>query len=252
MVESLCKGSEPKKRSVLAAMVPHAGLKYSGKIAAQVWRSLELDPKRSVIVFSPKHTGQGVNWAVCPQHAWGLSETTQIDGDFDLAQKLVNGVEAFSFDASAHAAEHGIEVQLPILEHVAPKTKLVGVALHAGTWPDIQLAASQLAKVIESLDTPPLLIISSDMNHYADDAEGRRRDRMALDAMNTCDPEKLINVCRGNEISMCGLVPAALVMETLRQLGKQFSVEQLGYATSADISGDKSSVVGYAGALLVS
>ncbi len=251
MVESLCKGSSPKKQQVLAAMVPHAGLKFSGKIAAQVWRSLKLNPNRSIIVFSPKHTGQGINWAVCPQHAWGLSDTTRIDGDFDLAQKLVDGVESFQFDAAAHAGEHGIEVQLPILEQVAPKSKVVGVALHAGTWQDIQQAASQLAKVIQSLEEPPLMIISSDMNHYADDTEGRRRDKLALEALASCDPEQLIEVCRSNEISMCGLVPAALVMETLRQMGQEFHVEQLDYATSADVNGEKSSVVGYAGALLL-
>jgi AmmeMemoRadiSam system protein B len=251
MVESLFKGSQPIKRPVLAAMVPHAGLKYSGKIAAQVWRSLELDPQRSIIIVSPKHTGQGVNWAVCPQHAWGLSETTRLAGDFDLAQSLTQHVPALQLDAGAHAGEHGIEVQLPILEQVAPQAKVVGVAVHGGNWQEIQLAASQLANVIRSMEHPPLLIISSDMNHYADDSEGRRRDRLALNAMASCDPERLLTVCRENEISMCGVIPAALVMETLRQLGQAFHVEELSYATSADVSGDKSSVVGYAGVLLV-
>lgn len=251
MVESLIKGPAPTKRQVLAAMVPHAGLKFSGRIAAEVWRSLELSPNQSIIVISPKHTNQGVNWAVCPQHAWGLSETTRIDGDFDLAQRLAEEVDGFQLDAAAHAGEHGIEVQLPILEQIAPKAKVVGVALHSGTWGEIKLAASQLASLISSMENPPLLIISSDMNHYADDAEGRRRDRMALDAFSDCDPEKLIDVCRENEISMCGLLPAALVMETLHQMGKQFRVEELDYATSADVNGEKSTVVGYAGALLL-
>ncbi len=180
-----------------------------------------------------------------------MSETTRIDGDFDLAQRLADEVDGFQLDAAAHAGEHGIEVQLPILEQIAPKAKVVGVALHNGTWGDIKLAASQLASLISSMETPPLLIISSDMNHYADDAEGRRRDRMALDALSECDPEKLIDVCRENEVSMCGLLPAALVMETLHQMGKQFRVEELDYATSADVNGEKSTVVGYAGALLL-
>ncbi len=71
-------------------------------------------------------------------------------------------------------------------------------------------------------DTSPLLVISSDMNHYAPDAENRRRDRIALDAMATCDPEHLLKTCREKDITMCGVIPAALVMETLRQLGKDF------------------------------
>jgi AmmeMemoRadiSam system radical SAM enzyme/AmmeMemoRadiSam system protein B/AmmeMemoRadiSam system protein A len=251
MVESICKGPEPQKRQVLAAMVPHAGLKYSGKIAAQVWRSLELHPERSLLIISPKHTNQGVNWAVCPQHAWGLSETTMIAGDYELAETLSRQIEGLKLDAGAHAGEHGIEVQLPIIEQVAPQSKVVGVAMHGGSWQEIQQAAAELASLLKSLDNPPLLIISSDMNHYADDAENRRRDRIALDALARGDGQELIEVCRTHEISMCGLIPAALVLETLRQMGHSLRVEELGYATSADVTGDRSSVVGYAGALIV-
>jgi AmmeMemoRadiSam system protein B len=93
------------------------------------------------------------------------------------------------------------------------------------------------------------MIVSSDMNHYADDQDNRRRDRLALDALATGDPKLLIDTCRAHEISMCGLVPAAFVLETLRQLGHAVKVRELRYSTSADVSGDKSSVVGYAGAL---
>jgi AmmeMemoRadiSam system radical SAM enzyme/AmmeMemoRadiSam system protein B/AmmeMemoRadiSam system protein A len=250
-VESLLKGTSSDKKKVLAAMVPHAGLKYSGKLAAKVWRSIELDTERTIVIISPKHTGNGVNWAVCPQHAWGLSDTTRISGDYDLASTISQQVPSIQLDAGAHASEHGIEVQLPILEQVAPHSKVVGIAMHGGGWEDIQQAASQLAEVIRKMDQPPLLIISSDMNHYADDTETRRRDRLALDAFTSGDPKKLLDVCRENEISMCGVIPAALVMETLKQLGKQFHVEEVGYATSADVTTEKSSVVGYAGALLV-
>jgi AmmeMemoRadiSam system protein B len=73
---------------------------------------------------------------------------------------------------------------------------------------------------------------------------------MALDAMASGDPERLLDVCRQHEISMCGVVPAALVMETLRQMGHSLNIQQLDYGTSADVSGDKSRVVGYAGLIL--
>ena len=116
--------------------------------------------------------------------------------------------------ASAHQNEHGIEVQLPLLEKIAPDVKVVGVAVHGGSWGDIQQAAKELAGVLRTLEKEPLLVISSDMNHYASDAENRRRDRMALDAFATCDPQKLLTTCQENNISMCGVIPAALVMET--------------------------------------
>jgi AmmeMemoRadiSam system protein B len=109
------------------------------------------------------------------------------------------------------------------------------------------VAARKLADWLQSLDNPPLLVISSDMNHFADETENRRRDRIALDAMASGDPEQLLEVCRRHEISMCGVIPAALVMETLRQMGHSLKVQQIDYGTSADVSGDKSRVVGYAG-----
>jgi len=249
-VHSLIGSEAASVKSALSAIVPHAGLKYSGKIAAHVWNSLQLKPERTIVVVSPKHTVQGVNWAICPFDAWGLSSTTSIAGDPVLARRIAQSVDGFELDSAAHAGEHGIEVQLPILEHVAPKSKVIGIAMHGGNWEDIVRAATQMADLLRSMDEPPLMIVSSDMNHFADDSENRRRDRLALNALAGGDPKQLMQVCRENEISMCGLVPLAFVMETLRQLGQDLHSEELGYATSADVTGDRSRVVGYAGVLL--
>ena len=234
----------------LAIMVPHAGLKYSGAIAAKTWRTVEGLDGRTLVIISPKHTHDGVNWSVCPFDAWRLSSTTRLDGDVDLARRLAERIDPLRLDAAAHQQEHGIEVQLPLLERLAPHAKIVGLALLGGSWSDIRQAATQLAEVLKELPEPPLLVISSDMNHYAPDRENRRRDRLALDALATGDPERLIEACREHEISMCGVIPAALVLETLRQLGHDFRVVEIDYATSGDVTGDRSQVVGYAGVVL--
>lgn len=251
VVGTLFKSDEPEKQNPLAIMVPHAGIKYSGRIAANVWRSVESPESRLMVVISPKHTANGVNWSVSPFDSWRISSTTSIQSDPELAAKIAEGVEPIELDAAAHQGEHGIEVQLPILERLAPQAKVVGMALNGGSWTDIKAAAKEFAAVLESLPEMPLLVISSDMNHYAPEEENRRRDRLALDAMQTCDAENLINTCRENDISMCGQVPAAFVMETLKQMGKEFQVTEVDYTTSAEFSGDKSQVVGYAGALLM-
>lgn len=250
MVNGLLKRPAPKQSSPLAVMVPHAGLKYSGNIAAQVWRSIEGLDGRTLLIVSPKHTLAGVNWAVSPCDSWRLSAGTAISSDTELAHRLVEQVGAMQLDAAAHQLEHGIEVQLPILEKLAPNAKVVGVALHGGSWQDIQQAAKELAECVRACSQPPLLVISSDMNHYATDVENRRRDRLALDAMASGDPQLLLNTCREHDISMCGVIPAVLVMETLRQLGHQLQVTELEYATSGDVSGDRTQVVGYAGVLI--
>lgn len=249
MVDELLRAPARAKQKALAVMVPHAGLKFSGAVAADAWRSVEI-PK-TVVIISPKHTQAGVNWAVCPFERWTLSSSVTFAGDPEVAQTLVSNMPGVQFDVSAHEQEHGIEIQLPILERVAPDVRVVGMAVHGGTWPEIDKAAEGLAAALRSLPEMPLLVISSDMNHFADDAENRRLDRLALDALKTGDPQKLLDTCREHQISMCGVIPAALVMAALHKLGHTFRVEELNYETSADHGGERSRVVGYAGAQLL-
>ena len=87
------------------------------------------------------------------------------------------------------------------------------------------------------------------MNHFADDQENRRRDRLALNELQKCDPKALLETCASENISMCGQLPAALVLLTLRAMGTDATYQEIDYATSADVTGDKSRVVGYAGVL---
>jgi AmmeMemoRadiSam system protein B len=153
-------------------------------------------------------------------------------------------------DAAAHVQEHGVEVELPFIARLAPQSKVVGIAIGGGDLNRCREFATGLAKVMKEMDEQPLLVISSDMNHYASDAETRRLDEMALGAMETRDPEELYNTVTSKHISMCGVLPAVIAMETLRQLKKLKKMERVAYGTSGDVSGDKSRVVGYAGMLL--
>jgi AmmeMemoRadiSam system protein B/AmmeMemoRadiSam system protein A len=230
-----------------AVMVPHAGLVYSGHIAGQTLRRVRIPS--TVIVIGPKHTPQGVEWAVAPHETWSIPGGT-IESDPGLARKLVESIPGLALDAAAHAQEHAIEVELPLLARLAPQAKVVGVALGAADLSHCLAMAAGLANMIRSLPAPPLLVISSDMNHFASDAENRRLDEIALAAMETRDPARLYQTVRSQHISMCGLVPAVIVMETLRLLGQLESTERVAYATSADVSGDKRRVVGYAGMLI--
>jgi AmmeMemoRadiSam system protein B len=157
-------------------------------------------------------------------------------------------------DAGAHASEHGLEIQLPVLESILPanrRPKITGIVFRGANWEEIERAGQQLAAVLKEQAELPLLVISSDLNHYQPEAENRRRDHLAIEAMMTGDPKHLVEVCRKNSISMCGLVPAAVVMQTLIALEKPFRVERVGYSNSADQGGDPNRVVGYAGMLIL-
>jgi AmmeMemoRadiSam system protein B len=247
MVDQLLAGDAPPAESWPAVMVPHAGLIYSGRLAADVLRRVKIP--ETVIILGPKHTPHGVDWAVAPNTAWSIPGAT-LAADSQLARQLVEAIPGLELDAAAHQQEHAIEVELPLLARLAPTTKVVGITIGAGDLATCRRFAEGLARVICAQPQRPLLIISSDMNHFATDAENRRLDEMALAAMEKLDPEVLLATCERNHISMCGVLPAVIVMETLRRLEGLSRSRRIGYATSADVTGDTSRVVGYAGMLL--
>ncbi|MBN2023794.1 MAG: AmmeMemoRadiSam system radical SAM enzyme [Pirellulales bacterium] len=238
--------NRPEPKPWTGAMVPHAGWIYSGRLAADVLGRVAIPD--TVIVVAPKHNPVGADWAVAPFRRWTLPGGG-LDGDPELARRLAESVSGLELDAAAHRPEHAIEVVLPILARLAPRCRVVGMTLHGGQWADLARLAEQLADVLRALPAPPLLVISTDMNHFADDARTRELDRMALDAVESLDPRRVLDTVRENNISMCGVVPTVVVMETLRRLGRLNRCEPVGYATSAEASGDTARVVGYAGML---
>ncbi|QDT99512.1 hypothetical protein V144x_50230 [Gimesia aquarii] len=230
-----------------AAMVPHAGWMYSGKIAADVLKRIQLPS--TIIVIGPKHTRAGVEWAVAPHQVWELPNGN-LKSDADLAKKLVEKIPGLELDAAAHQKEHAIEVELPLIKRLAPDAHVVGIAIGSGNLKRCEQFAEGLADVIQELEEPPLLLISSDMNHFATDSENRRLDELALEKMVALDPDGLLKIVNEQHISMCGVLPAMIVMKTLQKMGNLNQIEQVGYATSGDITGDRSRVVGYAGLLI--
>jgi AmmeMemoRadiSam system protein B/AmmeMemoRadiSam system protein A len=229
-----------------AALVPHAGLQYSGRIAASVFKRLQFP--RTVIVLGPKHTPLGVDWAIAPHETWSLPGH-MVAADPQLALELTREMPDLELDAQAHLAEHAIEVELPFIARLAPQTRVVGIAIGDGDWETCARFSEGLANVLGRRDDPPLLVISSDMNHYATDSENRRLDEMALAALEGLDPREVYETVTQNSISMCGVLPAVIVLQTLRLLGRLSEACRVSYATSADVTGDTSRVVGYAGML---
>jgi AmmeMemoRadiSam system protein B len=245
MVDGLLEG-EVTAEAWPAAMVPHAGLIYSGRLAAQVLKRLKIP--RTVIILGPKHTALGMEWAVAPQQTW-MFPGGSLEADFLLARQLCAAIPGLEMDAAAHQREHAIEVELPLLARLAPQARVVGIAIGSGDLASCQRFAEGLASVLMERADRPLLIISSDMNHYATDAENRRLDALALAALERLDPADVYETVTQNHISMCGLLPAVIVLQTLHLLGGPHKAERVGYATSAEVSGDTSRVVGYAGML---
>jgi AmmeMemoRadiSam system protein B/AmmeMemoRadiSam system protein A len=229
-----------------AALVPHAGLAYSGRIAAAVLKRLRIP--RTVIVLGPKHTPLGVDWAVAPHQTWSIPGRT-VASDPELARRLAEGIPGLELDAAAHQVEHAIEVELPFLAALAPESRVVGIAVGDGDWESCCRFSEGLASVLRQQEELPLLVVSSDMNHFATDSENRRLDELALAALEGLDSRLVYETVTENSISMCGVLPAVIVLQTLRLLGRLSTAVRVSYGTSADVSGDTSRVVGYAGML---
>ncbi len=236
LVGSLLETSERRPEAWPLAMVPHAGLRFSGKVAAAVFNRLEIPD--TVIVIGPKHTPEGVDWAVEPHDAWALPGAT-VAGDPALARALAAAIPGLKLDAAAHRAGARDRSGTAVHRALAPKAKVVGVALGGGNWELCRKFATGLAEVLRSLPNRPLILVSSDMNHFASDAENRRLDAIALEAFERLDPEALLKTVIEHDISMCGVLPAVIGLETLRQLDGLHECERVAYATSADAGADR-------------
>jgi AmmeMemoRadiSam system protein B/AmmeMemoRadiSam system protein A len=246
-VDKLLEGPTPRTDAWPAVMVPHAGLQYSGQVAADALRRVKFPS--TVIVLCPKHTPLGVEWAVAPNEEWALP-TGDVKSDPALAKQLAEAIDGLELDGAAHHMEHAIEVELPLIQRLAPQAKVVGIAIGGGTYARLEKFAEGLANVLADRQDDVLFVISSDMNHFAADEENRRLDEEALAALESLDPKQAFDTIMDKRISMCGIRPAVIVMETLKRWNRLNKAVRTGYATTADTTGDKSRVVGYAGMLL--
>lgn len=239
------------RRRWSAALVPHAGWIYSGRLAAATLKRVEIP--ETVVVFAPKHRAEGADFAVMPAERWDVGGGESVPSDPDFVERFVAAVPPFRKDAVAHRREHAVETLVPLIARFAPAAKVVGAVIGRATVDELTAAAANFAEFLQNEEksgrNAPLLLISSDMNHFSNDETTRRLDALALDALESLDPTRLWETVRREKISMCGVLPAFFVLTALAKIGKLGKAVKVGYATSGDSSGDRERVVGYAGYL---
>jgi len=242
---------EPKSVEVenaLGCVVPHAGYMYSGHVAGAVYRRLPARP--SYIILCPNHTGRGAPLAMMSSGEW-LTPLGSVPIDADLCQAVRRACHLVMEDAAAHEHEHSLEVQLPFLQRSAGEFSFVPIAIGAGGYAALESLGRGLAQVLKGSEKRLLVIASSDMNHYEPDEITRVKDRKAIEKILALDPQGLYDVVRREDISMCGYGPTIAMLTAAREQGAR-GAELVKYATSADSSGDRSAVVGYAGIIISS
>jgi MEMO1 family protein len=232
--------------NAIGCIVPHAGYMYSGQVAGAVFSRLEIPP--SCIILCPNHTGRGHPLAIMREGEW-RTPLGVVPIDSDLAEDLLRHFPALSEDSAAHESEHAIEVELPFLQVCRPDAKFVPIAVGTGQLVILEQLGQAVAEVLRETKRQALIIASSDMNHYEDDEITRVKDRKAIEKILAVDAPGLYETVINESISMCGYGPVVAMLTAARRIGAQ-NAELVQYATSADVSGDRNVVVGYAGVIV--
>jgi AmmeMemoRadiSam system protein B len=233
-------GERVRAKGIVA---PHAGYVYSGAIAGAVYARVEV-PAR-VVVLGPNHTGRGEEVALWPDGSWLLPT-----GDVPIDPALTAALAACPLvetDAEAHLLEHSIEVQLPFLARARPDVAIAALCLGRLRFLDCEALGKAVGRAAAAAGA--LVVASSDMSHYVPAAEANEKDHRALERILALDPEGLYSVVHRERISMCGIIPATVMLVAALEQGAT-RAELVRYGSSGDVTGDTRQVVGYAGVLV--
>ncbi|QEM68302.1 AmmeMemoRadiSam system protein B [Geobacter sp. FeAm09] len=231
-----------EKRRVLGIIAPHAGYIYSGAIAGTVYGQIAMPS--SVLIMGPNHHGAGAAAALYPEGEW-LTPLGAIAIDSRLTALLQRHVPFVEPDSSAHRFEHSLEVQVPFIQHVRSDAAMAALCLGHGDFSAVREIGRGIAAAVREYGEDVLIVASSDMTHYETADSARRKDELALARVLAFDPEGLLKVCHSEHITMCGVIPAAVMLVACRELGAT-RAEVAAYGNSGAITGDTNQVVGYA------
>ncbi len=225
-------------REVVALVVPHAGYVYSGPVAAHAYKELAGDGVfDTAVIIGPNHTGYGSPVSVWAEGVW-ITPLGEVTIDDNLAHGLLGGV--IESDDTAHIYEHSIEVQLPWLQYLYGKLRIVPITMLAQ---DIE-TAREVGRAISKFGDNIIVIASSDFTHYESHSVAMEKDRSMIEAIVNLDEEELYRQRSLLNCTMCGYGPVASAIVAAKEMGAQ-KASLLKYATSGDVTGDFSSVVGY-------
>ncbi|HXG57411.1 MAG TPA: AmmeMemoRadiSam system protein B [Thermoanaerobaculia bacterium] len=232
-----------RKEPFIGAVVPHAGLMYSGHVAAAFYDAADL-PKRFVILC-PNHTGAGHYAAINREGAW-RTPLGDVPIDAALAERLMAKTPLLADDWRAHAREHSLEVQLPFLQRLLGSGfTFVPICLATHRYELCEEIGTAIADVLREEKERVGILASSDLNHYENQQETLRKDFLAIDQVVAMNPRGLWRVVGEFDVSMCGFIPTTAMLVAAKKLGAT-QARLLKHATSGDINRDYSHVVGYA------
>ena len=238
--------SNAVKEHAIGILSPHAGLIYSGSVAGEVYSAIEF-PKTFVLI-GPNHTGIGAKVSMMASGEWEIP-TGVFSIDEKLSRRIAANTPIISEDAQAHTFEHSLEVQLPFIAYFSTEPKIVPITVMSASLEECRLLGEGIAKSIKEVNYSVVIVASSDMSHYVPEDVARQKDKKAIEMIKSINPEGLYTVVSRERISMCGYLPATVMLFAAKALGA-IEARLVKYATSGEISGDYDQVVGYAGMIV--
>ncbi|MFH1782379.1 MAG: AmmeMemoRadiSam system protein B [Candidatus Omnitrophota bacterium] len=235
-----------EKQDAKGVILPHAGYIYSGLVAGKTLSKVDI--KKTAIILGTNHTGAGNNFSIMTNEAWE-TPLGDIKIDMEIAGSLLKESTLLKEDASSHLYEHSIEVELPFLQFIRKDIKIVPITIALTSLDKLKLLGKEIARGFKKIGRSALFISSTDFTHYETKETAEEKDRLAIDSILALDEERLYRTVKENNISMCGIAPTCTLITICKELGAQ-KAGLVKYQTSGDVSGDYSSVVGYAGMIL--
>ena len=231
---------------LVALVAPHAGLMYSGPVAAHAYHLLRGRAFDVAVLVGPSHFVGFDGVAVFS--SGGFATPLGVSSiDEACAQALRETSPIIREQPAAHVREHSLEMQLPFLQRLTPAVAIVPLVMGYQTPQTARALGNALAAALKGRRA--LLVASTDLSHYHDADTARALDDIVIDCVAQLDADRLQHALDAQPEHACGGGPTVAVMRAALQLGARDAVV-LNYADSGDVSGDKSAVVGYLAAAI--
>jgi len=246
-VDDYLDRADPRVRgSVRAIIAPHAGLMFSGPVAAWAYKAAAASVFDVVVLVGPSHFVGFEGVSVWPRGAFGSPFGPAAIDEAVASAILASPIAAERPDA--HAREHSLEMQLPFVRRLFPALPIVPIVVGYQVRETIDALGEQLARAVA--DRQALLVASTDLSHYFDAATADRLDGRVRALVDAFDSDGLLSLYeeypereRGRYVA-CGGGAAIAVMRAAQRLGARDG-RVLHYAHSGHVSGDNEGVVGY-------
>jgi len=230
------------EKKIYGIICPHAGYVYSGPIACHSFYSISSESPELFIIIGPNHWGVGCNIAAMRDCNWetplGLVEV-----DSESAKELTKISKMIELDFFSHTREHSLEVQVPILQEMySNKFKILPIILIDQEKKAAEEVGEAVATIAEQKNA--MIVGSSDFTHYEPNEFAHKQDKALIEPILDLNVEQFYKVLYEKNVTACGYGAIASTMIACKKLGATKG-ELLQYATSGDVTGDTTSVVGY-------